>query len=108
MAEGKVLQLQPYLSSKPSSDRKVYEDASPVKYFKYARAPLLVLQGANDIRDPKEEAEQAVTVLKKEGKAVDAHSYLDEGHGFAKRENQIDALQRTIEWFDRYLKSSQK
>jgi len=88
----------------PVKDRKVYEDASPIKYFKYAKAPLLVLQGANDIRDPKEEAEQAVAVLKKEGKVVEAHYYPDEGHGFAKRENQIDAVKRTIEWFERYLK----
>jgi len=63
------------------------------------------LQGANDIRDPKEEAEQAETVLKQEGKVVAAHYYPDEGHGFAKRENQIDALERTVEWFDHYLKN---
>ena len=88
----------------PVKDRKSYEDASPIKYFKDAKAPLLILQGANDIRDPKEEAEQAETILKKEGKVVDAHYYPDEGHGFAKRENQIDAMQRTVDWFDRYLK----
>ncbi len=76
-----------------------------IKYFKNAKAPLLILQGANDIRDPKEEAEQAETILKKEGKTVDSHYYPDEGHGFAKRENQIDAVQRTVEWFDRYLKN---
>jgi dipeptidyl aminopeptidase/acylaminoacyl peptidase len=35
---------------------------------------------------------------------VDAHYYAAEGHGFAKRENQIDALERTAAWFDRYLK----
>jgi dipeptidyl aminopeptidase/acylaminoacyl peptidase len=87
----------------PVKDRKSYEDASPIKYFKDAKAPLLILQGANDIRDPKEEAEQAETILKKEGKVVDSHYYPDEGHGFAKRENQIDAMQRTVEWFDRYL-----
>lgn len=89
----------------PVKDRKAYEDASPVKYFKNAKAPLLILQGANDIRDPKEEAEQAEAILKKEGKVVAAHYYPDEGHGFAKRENQIDAMQRTVEWFDRYLKN---
>jgi dipeptidyl aminopeptidase/acylaminoacyl peptidase len=89
----------------PVKDRKSYEDASPLKYFKDAKAPLLILQGANDIRDPKEEAEQAETVLKKEGKVVQAHYYADEGHGFAKRENQIDAMQRTVDWFDRYLKN---
>jgi dipeptidyl aminopeptidase/acylaminoacyl peptidase len=88
----------------PVKDRKSYEDASPIKYFKNAKAPLLILQGANDIRDPKEEAEQAETILKQEGKVVDAHYYPDEGHGFAKRENQIDAMQRTVDWFDRYLK----
>jgi len=88
----------------PVKDRKSYEDASPIKYFKDSKAPLLILQGANDIRDPKEEAEQAETILKQEGKVVDAHYYADEGHGFAKRENQIDAVERTLAWFDRYLK----
>lgn len=90
----------------PVKDRKSYEDASPIKYFANAKAPLLILQGANDIRDPREEAEQAETMLKKENKIVDAHYYPDEGHGFAKRENQIDAMQRTVDWFDRYLKST--
>jgi hypothetical protein len=42
--------------------------------------------------------------LKGASKIVDAHVYPAEGHGFAKRENQIDAIKRTIEWFDRYLK----
>jgi dipeptidyl aminopeptidase/acylaminoacyl peptidase len=100
--------LQQYdqsLLGDPVKDRKVYEDASPIKYFKDAKAPLLVLQGANDIRDPAEEAEQAVKILKQQGKVVDAHYYPDEGHGFAKRENQIDALERTVAWFDKYLKN---
>ena len=87
----------------PAKDREVYENASPTKYFQYAKAPLLVLQGENDITDPKEEAEQVVDILKKHGSIVDAHYYPDEGHGFVKRENQIDAMRRTIEWFDRYL-----
>jgi len=101
--------LQQYdqsLLGDPVKDRQVYEDASPIKYFKNAKAPLLVLQGANDIRDPSEEAEQAVAILKQYGKVVDAHYYPDEGHGFAKRENQIDALKRTVDWFDRYLKNT--
>ncbi|HET9409293.1 MAG TPA: S9 family peptidase [Candidatus Sulfotelmatobacter sp.] len=91
----------------PVKDRQSYEDASPLKYFRNAKAPLLILQGTNDIRDPKEEADQAETILKKEGKIVDAHYYSDEGHGFEKRENQIDAMQRTVDWFDKYLKNKQ-
>jgi dipeptidyl aminopeptidase/acylaminoacyl peptidase len=102
--------LQEYeksLLGDPVRDRKVYEDASPVRYIRRARAPLLVLQGENDIRVPKEEAEQVVTILKGAGKTVDAHYYPNEGHGFSKRENQIDAIQRTVAWFDRYLKGHQ-
>ena len=53
---------------------------------------------------PKEEAEQVVDLLKRAGKTVDAHFYPNEGHGFEKRENQIDAIKRTIAWFDKYLK----
>lgn len=73
-------------------------------YIRSARAPLLVLQGDNDIRVPKEEAEQVVRILRDAGKTVDVHYYPTEGHGFVKRENQIDAIQRIIAWFDRYLK----
>ena len=64
------------------------------------------LQGDNDIRVPKEEAEQIVKILQDGGKTVDVHYYPNEGHGFAKRENQIDAIRRTIDWFDRYLKGA--
>jgi len=100
--------LQQYergLLGDPEKDRAVYENASPIKYIHAVRAPLLVLQGDNDPRVPKEEAQQVVDLLKKDGKIVDVHYYADEGHGFAKRENNIDAILRTVDWFDRYLKN---
>jgi dipeptidyl aminopeptidase/acylaminoacyl peptidase len=99
-------QYEKSLLGDPEKDRAVYENASPIKFIRNAKAPLLVLQGENDIRVPKEEAEQVVAIYKETGKTVDAHFYPAEGHGFAKRENQIDAINRTIAWFDRYLKGS--
>ena len=101
--------LQEYeksLLGDPVKDREVYENASPIKFLRQAKAPLLVLQGENDIRVPKEEAEQVVAIYKETGKTVDSHFYPQEGHGFAKRENQIDAISRTVAWFDRYLKNA--
>jgi len=101
--------LQEYeksLLGDPVKDREVYENASPIKFLRQAKAPLLVLQGENDIRVPKEEAEQVVAIYKETGKTVDSHFYPQEGHGFAKRENQIDAITRTVAWFDRYLKNA--
>ena len=92
------------LLGNPDQNRKVYEDDSPITYIRNEKAPLLVLQGDNDPRVPKEEAQQVVDILKKEGRVVDVHYYPNEGHGFVKRENQIDSIQRTIAWFDRYLR----
>jgi dipeptidyl aminopeptidase/acylaminoacyl peptidase len=88
----------------PVKDADIYRKTAPITYIGDVKAPLLVLQGDNDPRIPKEEALQVVDRLKKDDKVVDAHFYANEGHGFRKRENQIDATRRTVEWFDRYLK----
>jgi dipeptidyl aminopeptidase/acylaminoacyl peptidase len=100
--------LQEYeksLLGDPVKDRAAYDAASPITYIHNVKAPLLVLQGDNDPRVAKEEAEQVVALLKEDGKTVDAHYYANEGHGFAKRENQIDSIRRTLAWFDKYLKA---
>ena len=99
-------ELNEYLKAllgNPEENRKVYEEDSPITYIRSEKAPLLVLQGDNDPRVPKEEAQQVVDILRKEGRVVDAHYYPNEGHGFVKRENQIDSIRRTIAWFDQYL-----
>ncbi len=57
--------LQQYertLLGDPEKDRAKYEASSPIKYIRDEKAPLLVLQGENDIRVPKEEAEQVVEI----------------------------------------------
>lgn len=99
--------LQEYeksLLGDPQKDRKIYEADSPITYIHAVKAPLLVLQGDNDPRVPKEEAQQVVDSLKKNSQTVDVHYYSNEGHGFEKRENRIDAIRRMVAWFDKYLK----
>jgi dipeptidyl aminopeptidase/acylaminoacyl peptidase len=101
--------LQQYIVSllgDPEKDRKVYEDTSPIKYVGQIKAPMLVLQGENDPRVPKEETEQVESILKKQGNVIEVVYYPDEGHGFDKLEHQIDAGRRIVQWFDKYLKSS--
>lgn len=98
--------LQQYVKAllgDPEKDREIYENTSPLKYIRNEKAPLLVLQGENDIRVPKEESDQVVSILKQEGRTVEAHYYPQEGHGFSKRENQIDALKRMVDWFEKYM-----
>jgi len=92
------------LLGSPETHPEVYDRTSPLTYLDQVKAPLLVLHGENDLRVPAYEAEQVVEYLQKAGKIVDSTIYVEEGHGWQKRENQIDALKRTIDWFDRYLK----
>src|SRR3984885_4513602 len=102
--------LQEYeksLLGDPVKDRAKYEAASPIQFLRKERAPLLVMQGENDIRVPREEAAQVVDILKREGRTVDAVYYPQEGHGFMKREDQIDEITRMVAWFDKYLKGAQ-
>jgi dipeptidyl aminopeptidase/acylaminoacyl peptidase len=99
--------LQAYIKGilgDPEKDSAVYDAASPFKYLKNAKAPLLVLQGENDVRVPKEEAEQVVDIYKSLHLPVEEKIYAQEGHGYSRRENQLDALERMVTWFDRYLK----
>lgn len=99
--------LRQYLISllgDPVRDRKVYESNSPITYIRNIKAPLLSLQGDRDIRVPRGQAEEVAAILGEIGTPNETVFYADEGHGFAKRENQIDSLTRVIEWFDRHLK----
>jgi dipeptidyl aminopeptidase/acylaminoacyl peptidase len=99
--------LQEYeksLLGDPVKDRSKYEAASPIQFLRNERAPLLVMQGDRDIRVPREEAAHVVDILKKQGRIVDAVYYPQEGHGFMKRENQIDEITRMVAWFEKYLK----
>lgn len=99
-----IQQYQRTLIGEPETNKAVYDASSPITFINQVKSPMLVLQGINDPIVPKQEAEQVVQILKAAGKVVDAKFYPEEGHGFSKRENVADALERTIAWFDTYLK----
>jgi dipeptidyl aminopeptidase/acylaminoacyl peptidase len=87
----------------PVKDRDLYTDRSPITHAKNIRSALLVLQGANDPRVPKGEALQIVEALNAGGAPHAYHEYENEGHGFSRTLNRIDALQRTVDWLTKYL-----
>ncbi|WP_126176688.1 S9 family peptidase [Tsuneonella rigui] len=92
------------LMGTPASNPAGYDRASPLTYIAQAKAPLLTIQGENDIRVPKGQAQEVHDILKAKGNVVETIYYPAEGHGFRKQENQLDSLKRTVEWFDKYLK----
>lgn len=80
-----------FMVGDPDADQEFLMSRSPVTYADQIRAPLLVIQGANDPRVPKPESDQIVERLRSRGVDVQYDVYADEGHVFGKRENQITA-----------------
>jgi dipeptidyl aminopeptidase/acylaminoacyl peptidase len=78
----------------PKKNKAFFEERSPIFFVDKIKAPLLLLAGGNDPRCPKEETLQVVEAVKKNGGVADYKIYDNEGHGFARVENQIDAYQR--------------
>ena len=81
-------------------DPKLLEEISPVHNIQNIRAPLMVIQGANDPRVPAEEAEQIVTAAKQQGVKVEYLLYDDEGHGLSKRKNRLDAYPKMVKFLE--------
>jgi len=75
--------------------RAVFDRISPLNMTDRMTRPLLVIQGANDPRVPKSEADQIVARVRGQGGTVWYLVAKDEGHGFKKKQN-IDA-QREVE-----------
>ena len=82
----------------PDKNKALYEDRSPINFIDQVKAPLLLLAGGHDPRCPKSEAQQVVDAIKKRGGLVELKVYENEGHGFSRVENQIDAYKRVADF----------
>ena len=89
-------------------NRSSCSEISPLFHADKIRKPLLVLQGANDPRVIKPESDDIVAAVKKNGVPVEYIVFPDEGHGFTKKENQIEGWSAILEFLDKYLKGGDK
>jgi dipeptidyl aminopeptidase/acylaminoacyl peptidase len=87
----------------PVKNKALYEDRSPINFVDQIKAPLYLLAGGNDPRCPKTEAQQVVDAVKKRGGVVEYKVYENEGHGFSKVENQIDAYKRVADFLKAHV-----
>lgn len=87
----------------PEKNKALYEDRSPINFVNQIKAPLYLLAGGNDPRCPKTEAQQVVDAVRKRGGVVEYKVYENEGHGFAKVENQIDAYKRVADFLKAHV-----
>jgi dipeptidyl aminopeptidase/acylaminoacyl peptidase len=87
----------------PIKNKALFEERSPINFIDRVKAPLLLLAGGHDPRCPKTEAQQVVDAIKKRGGVVEYKVYENEGHGFARVENQIDAYKRVAEFLKAHV-----
>jgi len=90
----------------PKTDSARLRRISPLFNADKITAPLMVLQGANDPRVLKVESDEIVAAVKRRGVPVEYVVFDDEGHGFVKRQNEIEGYGRVLAFLDRYLKGS--
>src|SRR5215468_1551894 len=68
--------------------RKLLEERSPLNHVDRIVRPLLIAQGANDVRVKPAESEQIVSAMQARNIPVTYVYYSDEGHGFRREENR--------------------
>ena len=79
------------------------EARSPLGRVDRITTPLLVIQGANDPRVTKQESDQIVAALRDRGVPVEYICKDDEGHGFVKPENRMEAYGAMERFFASHL-----
>jgi dipeptidyl aminopeptidase/acylaminoacyl peptidase len=87
----------------PVKEKARYEERSPINFIDQVKAPLLLLAGGHDPRCPKSESQQVADAIKKRGGVVEYKVYENEGHGFARVENQIDAYKRVADFLKAHV-----
>ncbi|MFC6716823.1 prolyl oligopeptidase family serine peptidase [Natrialbaceae archaeon GCM10025810] len=84
-------------------DREFLESISPINNVETIEAPLFVLHGENDPRVPVGEAEQIAEEAREQGVPVRTLIFEDEGHGFSKLENRIEAYSAIADFLDEHV-----
>jgi dipeptidyl aminopeptidase/acylaminoacyl peptidase len=77
---------------------------SPLRYVRQVQTPTLFIHGENDNDVHITQAEEMYMALKRRGVDSVFVRYPREGHGLREPKHRVDALERTIVWFERYLK----
>ncbi len=83
--------------------RAVFDRISPLNTISHVDKPMLVVHGYNDPRVPISEAEQVYAAVRRNGGEAWLMIAMNEGHGFARRENQQAQREAETLFFRRVL-----
>jgi dipeptidyl aminopeptidase/acylaminoacyl peptidase len=89
-------------SEKSQSGKKILKEASPLFSAQKIKAPLMIIQGANDPRVKKDESDQIVAALRDLDRTVQYILADDEGHGFYKPVNNMAMIAAAEKFLAQY------
>lgn len=92
----------------PLESHALYYERSPFFFVDQITAPVQLICGANDVRCPASESIHAHDRLVAQGKECELVLYEDEGHGFLKTKNVVDANKRRVAFLNRVFESETK
>jgi dipeptidyl aminopeptidase/acylaminoacyl peptidase len=93
----------PYFGASVYDDPAVYSKSSAIDFIKQARTPTLSLVGDRDGECPAPQSFEFWHALRALGVPTQLIVYPNEGHGFVNPAHRRDVLERTLEWFARYM-----
>ncbi len=79
-------------------------ERSPLNFADRIRTPILFVHGEKDLRCPVAQSEELFSALKFLDKEAVLVTYPKEYHGFKKPYHLVDRYERTLAWFNYYLK----
>jgi dipeptidyl aminopeptidase/acylaminoacyl peptidase len=94
----------PFFGAPVYDDPAVYEKSSPIRFIKNVKTPTLVIVGERDAECPASQSYEFWHALKTLGVPTKLIVYSGEGHLFIDPKNQIERLEQTVAWFDKYLR----
>lgn len=87
----------------PATDREALVQLSPTTWVHQLKAPLMIIQGANDPRVPVGESLLMHDAAKARGVPVELMIFADEGHGASSRANQALEFGHALRFFQQHL-----
>jgi dipeptidyl aminopeptidase/acylaminoacyl peptidase len=96
--------MLPYFGASVYEDPAVYARSSAINYIRNVHTPTFEYVGERDIECPAPQTQEFWHALKAIGVPTSIMIYPGEGHRLRQPEHARDALERTIAWFDHYLK----
>lgn len=76
---------------------------SPIHFVQHVKTPTLIFHGTNDQKIPSVQSDEFHMALLSLGVPVEYVKYQGEGHGIYDENNQLDHMNRIINWFKHYI-----